>query len=382
MVLGDLGADVIKVERPGGGDETRAIPPHRDGVSHYYLSVNRNKRSLAVDLKQPDGRRLMLELASASDVVVENFRPGVADRLGLGYEAIRAVRPDIVYCSVSGYGQDGPWAQRSAFDIALQALSGAMSVTGHPGADPVRLGLPIGDLSAGLFGAIGVLAALNERARTGEGQRVDVAMLDSIVGLLGYLASRYFMTGESPGPVGGGHHSIVPYGVFAVRDGHIVLAGMTDAFWPKLCRALDRPDLAADERYATNTLRLEQRGTLDAIVGEALAKRTVDEWCERLSDCDVPHAPLLSIEQALHHEQVRARGVVREAEHPTLGTIETLGPVIAFPDRDPATVTAAPPLGADTEAVLRDVLGYADERIADLREAGVVGGAPAAEATR
>lgn len=372
MVLGDLGAEVIKIERPGRGDDTRDIPPYRDGISHYFLSANRNKRSVAVDLKCAEGCRIVRSLARTCDVVVENFRPGVAAQLHLDYERIRAARPDVIYCSVSGFGQDVPGSQRPVFDIALQALSGAMSVTGEPGASPIRLGVPIGDLSAGLYAAIGVLAALAERGRTGKGQRVDVSMLDSTISLLGYLASRYLMTGESPGPVGGGHHSIVPYGVFATRDGYLVLAGLTDAFWPKLCRALDLPDYARDARYAKNDQRVQQRRTVNTIIQNALLRRTVAEWCERLTDYDVPHAPILSVGEALRQEAARVRGTVREVEHPVLGNIELLAPVLRFPDGAQLPASAPPALGADTKAVLEDLLGLAPAELERLEAAGVV----------
>jgi crotonobetainyl-CoA:carnitine CoA-transferase CaiB-like acyl-CoA transferase len=371
MVLGDLGADVIKVEPPEG-DATRDIPPSRKGVSHYFLSVNRNKQSVVIDARKPAGRELLVELATRCDVVVENFRPGVATRLGVDYESVRARRADVVYCSISGFGQTGPWAKRSAFDIALQALSGAMSVTGSPGAPPVRLGIPIGDLSAGLFSAIGVLAAVAERNLTGEGQYVDVSMLESTVGLLGYLASSYFMTGESPERVGGGHHSIVPYGVFAASDGYLVLAGLTDVFWPKLCAAMERPDLAADPALATNGQRLARRGAVESIVGDVIRGRTVAEWCARLSAADVPHAPILSVGETLALEQLRVRGAVREAHHEELGPIQLLGPVIKFPRHGEAPASAPAALGADTTQVLHDLLGLDEARLRQLDADGVI----------
>jgi crotonobetainyl-CoA:carnitine CoA-transferase CaiB-like acyl-CoA transferase len=361
MTLGDLGADIIKIERLGG-DETRNIPPHREGVSHYYLSVNRNKRSVAVDLKQESGHALLLDLVEVCDVVVENFRPGVAERLGLDYETLRQRREDIIYCSISGFGQTGAWAGRASFDIAAQALSGAMSVTGYPGEPPARLGLPVGDLSAGLYATIGVVAAVVERQRTGRGQRIDVSMLDSTIGLLGYLASAYFMTGKSPERVGGGHHSVVPYGVFAASDGDIVLAGLTDAFWPKLCAALGLNGIAEDPRFAASAQRVDFREELNEVVGDAISRRSVADWCDRLTAADVPHAPVLSVGEALDLEPVHERNVVRRVEHPVLGEIDMLGPVVRFPDREEADVTAPPGLGADTEEVVRGLLGYSEER--------------------
>ncbi len=230
-LLADMGADVVKVERPGDGDETRHMAPTQEGESHYFMAVNRNKRGIVVDMKQPAGRQLVLDLARISDVCIENFRPGVTGRLGLDYESVKAVRPDIVYCSISAYGQTGPYAGRSAFDVAIQAMGGAMSVTGEPGGRPMRMGLPMADLSAGLFAALGVLAAIVERQRTGQGQLVDISMMDAMVGLLTQYAGRYFMTGQDVAPVGSGHPSVSPYGTYETADGHIVIANLGESFW-------------------------------------------------------------------------------------------------------------------------------------------------------
>jgi len=383
LLLGDLGAEIIKVERPGRGDDTRVIPPLRGGESHYYLSANRNKRSIVVDLKQPEGRRIVLELARSSDILVENFRPGVADRLGIGFNDIYETNPSLIYCSISGFGQTGPWRERVAFDIVVQALSGVISVTGTPQGGPVRLGLPMADLAGGIFGAIGILAALVERGRTGKGQHVDVGMLDSMVGLLGYLAGRYLMTGESPPQAGNAHHALVPYGIFGAANGHIVIAIFTESFWPKLCAALGRPDLAVDPRYDVNVKRLERRDEVDSLVSAALRKATVEQWCERFTAYDVPHAPVLSVGEALRQEQVQAREMVRQVEHATLGPIEVLGPVIQFRSaaasigvsgltKGSPRLIAPPVLGADTYEVLSDLLGYPAEEIHRLEASAVI----------
>lgn len=382
MLLGDLGAEVIKVERPHVGDETRVIPPSRTGESHYFLSVNRNKKSIVVDLKKPEGLDLVSRLIETADVVVENFRPGVAAKLGLDAESVRRRNPAIVYCSISAFGQDGPWSQRSAFDIAVQAMSGAMTVSGEPDSPPIRAAIPLADLAAGLFAAIGVLAALVEAKETLAGKTVDVAMLDSTVGLMGYLASYYLMTGESPKRVGGGHVSIVPYGVFEASDGYLVIATLTESFWPKLCHAIDRADLAQDPGLATNAKRVERRADVDRAISKTLMLRTVADWCQRLAAADVPHAPVLTVAQALEHEQVAARGLVRSIEHPTLGPIRTMGPAIKFANQPPLPASPAPVMGADTAGVLRSILGLTDPEIAELVSKGVIGEPPALSAGR
>jgi len=373
MLLADLGADVVKVERPGDGDETRHLPPLRGGESHYFVSVNRNKRSVVIDLKQPAGRDLALELARASDVLIENFRPGVTARLGLDYEGARRVNPEIVYCSISAFGQTGPLAQRSAFDIAMQAMGGGMSVTGEPDGPPLRSGLPMADLGTGLFAAIGILAAVVEKQRTGRGQLVDVAMFDAMAGLLTQHAGRYFMTGERAGRAGNGHPAVAPYGTFPAADGAIVIASLGEGFWPKTARALGRPELAGDERFRTNVDRLRNRDELDALIAAETRRRTVAEWEEVFQAHDVPHAPVLDVGQVLDHPQALARGLVAEVEHAALGRMRTTGRAITLPAHPDARPTAAPLLGEHTDEVLRELLGVTPEQVAAWREAGVVG---------
>ncbi|HVD02191.1 MAG TPA: CaiB/BaiF CoA-transferase family protein [Candidatus Dormibacteraeota bacterium] len=372
MLLGDLGAEVIKVERPGDGDETRHVPPLKEGESHYFVAINRNKKGMAVDMKAPAGRELLVDLARHCDILVENFRPGVAGRLGLDHETLLAVNPRLVYCSISAFGQTGPYASRAAFDIAIQAISGMMSLTGEPGGPPTRMGLPMADLCGGLFAVIGILSAIHEREQTGRGQFIDYSMLDGMVGMLMYTATRVFMTGEDSPKVGTGHLGIVPYGAFAASDGHIVIANIGEAFWPKICAAIGRPELAADPRYDSNRKRVSRREEVEALLGEALAERTVAEWDEILERHDVPHAPILEVSEVLANEQVLARGLVTEYEHPRLGRFPAVGRAIRFPAYDGLPMRPPPLLGEDDEAVLRDLLGYDAERIAQLREGGVI----------
>lgn len=373
MVLGDLGADVIKVERPGDGDETRQLPPMRDGESHYFLSVNRNKRGIVIDLKQPAGAELALELARVSDVVIENFRPGVTARLGLDYDSVKRVNPEVVYCSISAFGQNGPMAERSAFDIAMQAMGGVMSVTGEAGGRPLRSGLPLADLGTGLFAAIGVLAAVVEKQRTGRGQLVDVAMFDAMAGLLTQYAERYFMTGESVRPVGNGHPAVAPYGTYAAADGDIVIANLGESFWPKIASAIGHPELIEDERFRTNADRLRHRDELEALINAETRRRSVAEWESTFESHDVPHAPVLSVAQVLEHPQASARRLVTTAEHSRLGRIRTTSRAINLPAHPAPLPSAAPTLGEHTDEVLREVLGCSDERLHAWREGGVIG---------
>jgi crotonobetainyl-CoA:carnitine CoA-transferase CaiB-like acyl-CoA transferase len=372
QLLADMGAEVVKVEEPGEGDLTRHLPPSEAGESHYFLSVNRNKRGIAVDLKRAAGRELALALARHSDVVIESFRPGVAERLGLDYEAVRKVRADVVYTSISAFGQTGPFRERSAFDVAMQAMGGAMSLTGEPGGRPMRMGLPMADLGTGLFAAVGTLAAVIERQRTGRGQLVDVAMLDSMVGLLTQYAGRYFMTGEDAEPVGSGHPSVSPYGAYETSDGFIVIANLGEGFWPKIARALGRPELAADARYATNRARLSRKAEVDEIVTTETRKRTTGEWEAIFEREDVPHAPVNRVSQVLEHPAVTARGLVREVEHPKLGPIRVTGPAIRFGAHDPEPVRPAPLMGEHTDEVLREMVGMTPAEIKRLRQDGVI----------
>ncbi|MDA8076618.1 MAG: CoA transferase [Actinomycetota bacterium] len=370
-LLGNLGAEIIKVERPNGGDDTRRIIPLISGESFYFMSVNTNKRSIVLDLKHDRGRRIVHELARDADVVLENFRPGVAKRLGLGFEDLHAQNEKLIYCSISAFGQDGPWAQRGAFDLVVQALSGFMSVNGTPDGPPVRLGLPMGDLSAGIFAAIGVLGALVERSTTGIGQYIDVAMLDSSIGLLGYLSGWALMLGESPPRVGNGHQSLVPYGVYATSDGYVAVAVFTDPFWPKLCKALGLDELAWDERFDTMSERVAHREEIDAVVGAAMRALSLTEALACLVAHDVPHAPVLDVKQSFNLEQVVARGLVQVVTHEGAGQLQVVGPVVRYAGKRRMEVSPAPVLGADTEEVLAS-LGYSPEDIEQLCKERVI----------
>jgi crotonobetainyl-CoA:carnitine CoA-transferase CaiB-like acyl-CoA transferase len=371
LALADLGAEVIKVEPPGSGDETRDFPPIRDGESHYFLSVNRGKKSIVIDLKAPEGVALAKELAAKCDIVVENYRPGVMDRLGIGYAALAAINPRLIYCAISGYGQTGPLRDRPSFDIVLQAMSGALSVNGEPGQPPTKLGIPLGDLVGGINGPIAILAALHERNTTGKGRYIDISLMDGMLGMLGYIAQLAWFTGEDPKPQGSQHPNLVPYGAFPAKDGSIIIACLTNSFWGRICEALGFPEMTADPRYDSIHKRREARAEVNAIVSAVTQGKTVAELVEIFTEHQVPHAPILGVTEALAQPQTLAREMVVEVDHQALGTIPIVNRPIRFDERQPRP-EAPPVLGQHTDAVLSDVLGLSPERIAELRSGGAV----------
>lgn len=372
LALADLGAEVIKVEPPGSGDETRSFPPFRDGESHYYLSINRGKKSIVIDLKSEQGVKLAKDLAAKCDVLIENYRPGVMDRLGLNYETLSAINPRLIYCSISGFGMTGPLRDRPSFDIVLQALSGALSVNGEPGRLPTKLGIPLGDLVGGINGPISILAALHERNVTGRGRLIDISLLDGMIGLLGYLAQLAFFTGQDPQPQGSQHPNLVPYGVFPAKDGSIIVACLTNSFWVRICQALDMLERIDDPQFDTIEKRRDNRAAVNALISVFTEQKTVQELVDLFTEHQVPHAPILGIHEALSQPQAVAREMVVETEHETLGKIPIVNRSIKFPgDRQP--VPAAPPvLGQHTEAILREVLELAPEQIEALRASNVI----------
>ena len=374
MLLADMGAEVIKVEEPDGGDPMRVMGPPflPDGESAYFLSINRNKKSVALDLTKPEGRRVFLDLAAEADVVWENFRPGVMERLGLAYAALARVNPRLVMCSISAYGQDGPYRDWPAFDLALQAMGGAMSVTGEDGRPPVRMGLPMGDLAGGMFGAFAVAGALFRRERTGRGAHVDLSLLDCQVSLLTYMAQYFWTDGHVPRPLGSGHASVVPYGALATRDGHLIVAIFAEKFWTSFCAALERPAWERDARFATNRERVAHRAELMALIEARFRELTTEEWLRRLHTAGVPAAPILAVDRVLDDPQVRHRRMVVELEHPRHGALATLGTPIKVDGALEAPLAPPARLGEHTEAVLRELLKYPAERIDALRREGVV----------
>ncbi len=371
MMLADLGADVVKIEMPGRGDDTRAWgPPFLGGESAYFLSINRNKRSVTVNLKSPEGRRIVLDLAARSDVFLENFAPGVADRLGLGYEAVRALNPGIVYCSISGFGQDGPYRDHPAYDIILQGMGGLQAITGEPDRPPVRIGVAVADIAGGMFAAYAIAAALAHRERTKQGERIDVSLLDSQLAWLTYMAANYFATGKDPERAGSRHPTIVPYQAFATKDGYLNVAVGNDEIFRRLCESLQRPELAGDARFATNPARVVHRDELEPLLESLFADRTTGAWMRLLTQHDVPAGPVYRVSEITRDPQVVARRSVLELRHEKAGTIRQFGPPLrALHER--GEHTPPPLLGEDTDAVL-DTLGYGPAEIQRLRRDGVV----------
>ena len=372
MTLADLGADVVKVEQPGQGDDTRQWgPPFQGEEAAYFLAVNRNKRSLAVDLKSAEGILAVRELALTADVLVENFRPGTAERLGLGYEELSKANPGLIYASISGYGQTGPDSERAGYDAIAQARSGIMSVTGEADGPPVRVGVSSADLVAGMWATIGILAALHEKQRSGLGQWVDISLLDGSVSWLTYVSSGYFASGEIPKRYGSAHPTIAPYQAFPTADGFVMVAVGNDGLWRRFASALERDDLVADERFATNPSRVANRDILIPLIEQSMIGRTTSDWVRLLDQAGVPVGPIQTVDEALSDPQVIARGMVAELQHPTAGTLRVVGCPIRL-TRTPATVRTAPPLlGQHTNDILAG-LGFSGGRIASMREAGDV----------
>src|SRR5262245_19962027 len=333
LALADLGGEVLKVEPPGSGDETRDFPPIRDGESHYYLSVNRGKKSIVIDLKSEAGVQLAKDLAAQCDIVVENYRPGVMDRLGLGYETLSAINPGLIYCAISGYGQTGPLRDRPSFDIVLQAMSGALSVNGEPGQQPTKLGIPLGDLVGGINGPIAILAALHERNTTGKGRYIDISLMDGLIGMLGYIAQLAWFTGEDPKPQGSQHPNLVPYGAFPAKDGSIIIACLTNSFWGRICDALGCPEKTSDPRYDSIHKRRDARAEVNAIVSAFTRDKTVAELVTLFTEHQVPHAPILGVTEALSQPQTVAREMVVEVDHPVLGPIPIVNRPIKFDEK-------------------------------------------------
>ena len=374
MLLGDLGADVIKVEVPGRGDDTRQWgPPFTpQGESAYFLSANRNKRSLTLNLKAEQGLRVLRELIARGDVLIENFRAGTLEGWGLDYDSLQRLRPGLIYCTITGYGYSGPYAQRPGYDFIVQAMSGLMSVTGPAEGEPFRAGVAIADLASGIFACNAVLASLFARERSGRGQRIDISLLDCQLALMSYVASNYLVSGEPPKRYGNAHPNIVPYELFRASDGYFAFAAGTDGQWARFCAEVGRPDWATDPRFAANPARLENRVVLVGLLNELFAGRPVSAWLALCEEIGLPAGPINSIDQVLADPQVVARGMRLEVDHATEGPLPILGSPLTIPTA-PAEVRLAPPtLGQHTEEILSELLGYDQAAIAALRDAGAV----------
>jgi crotonobetainyl-CoA:carnitine CoA-transferase CaiB-like acyl-CoA transferase len=369
MLMGDLGAEIIKVE-PLEGDETRVSPPYSyaENMSAYYWSINRNKKSVVINLKSPEGRQVLYDLVAKSDVVYDNYRPGVLDRLQINYETLKRYNPQIICCSISTYGYTGLYRDRPGYDLVVQAVSGGMSITGEPGGSPVRAGIPLGDLVGGLLGVHGVLAAYIHRQKTGEGQRLEVSLLDGQVYLLTYIAQYYFHSGKIPGPIGSGHQSLVPYQAFKTKDIQIVIVAHQDHHFRRLCQALGKPEWAEDPRFATRPKRLENKSILIPLMESHLLTRPGDEWLEAIHKAGVPAGPINTLDRVLSDPQVLSRDMVVEADGPGKEKIKIIGNPLKMEKTPVQTFTRPPRLGEHTREILTNLLGYSREKIEYLKQ--------------
>lgn len=377
QMLGDFGAEIIKVERPGEGDDTRRWGPPfvagPDSPSAYFLTANRNKRSIAVDFTSADGQALIRDLALKSDVLVENYKVGGLAKYGLDYDSLAALNPRLIYCSITGFGQDGPYAQRLGYDFLIQGMSGLMSVTGDPAGGPAKAGVALADIITGLYAGNAILAALHHRERTGQGQRIDVALLDCMLAAMANQALNVLVSGRDPRRMGNGHPSIVPYDTFPVSDGHINLAVGNDRQFQRLCAVLGVADLGSDERFATNRARVANRVELTRLLSDRLTTRPGAHWLAALEEADVPAGPINSLSAAFADPQVVHRGLALTLPHAAAGTVPGVANPVKFSHTPNVDSTAPPDLGADTGSVLAGLLGLDGDQIAALKAAGVVG---------
>jgi crotonobetainyl-CoA:carnitine CoA-transferase CaiB-like acyl-CoA transferase len=390
QTLADLGASVIKVEKPGAGDDTRTYAPpyaaNRDGShsseSAYFLSTNRGKRSVTIDFIHPEGQKLVRALAAKSDVVIENFKVGGLAKYGLDYPSLQPLNPGLVYCSITGFGQTGPYRYKPGYDFMIQGIGGLMSITGEPdrrpdgspmpGGGPTKVGVAVADIFTGLYAAIAILGALAHRDRTGAGQHIDLALLDTQVAVLANQSMNYLVTGVAPQRLGNAHPNIVPYQVFAASDGHIIVAVGNETQFARMCEVIGRPDLASDERFATNAARVNHRAELIAILHEIFVTRTMRDWLEALERAGVPCGPINTVADVFADPQVQARGLKLDLPHPSIGSVPSVANPIKY-SVTPISYRSAPPmLGANTDEILRETLGVTPEEIARLRKSGVV----------
>ena len=367
LILGDLGAEVIKIEKPGIGESSREMPPHFfEGQSAYFIAMNRNKKSMTLDLKSEAGKRIFYDLAKKSDVVIDNFRPGVVKKLGVDFDTLKTMNPRIICCSISGYGQTGPFRDRPAFDLVIQARGGIMSYTGEPGQMPVRMGAPMGDLSGGLFASQGILAALYQREKTGRGQRIDISLVDCQTSLLTYRAQFYLVGKEIARPVGSGHVSAHPIRAFRTKTFDVVIDANTESIFAELCDAIGKPEMAQDEKFNSRENRLKNKEELYTILEKAFLTKTGEEWLEALEK-RIPIAPINTIDKALADPQTLSRSMVVEVEYPNGKKLNIVGNPIKMSEAEQEVFKRPPYLGEHTEEILRDLLNYSPDQIKDIK---------------
>ena len=373
MILVNLGAKIIKVERPKTGDDSRSFGPYKNGQSAYFVSLNRGKKSIAIDLKKPEGKQIIKELTKVSDVVLENFRSGTTRKLGLSYDVLGQINPRIIYAAISGFGHSGPYSERPAYNMITQALGGIMSITGQPGGEPTRVGSSIGDIIAGMFGAIGIVSALYERVFTGRGLMVDVAMLDGQVAVLENDISRYAINGEVLGPIGSRHPSITPFGGFKTKDSWVIIACGNQVIWERFCKVVNREDLLEVEEFKTNEKRTENYEKIKPILGEIIIQKTTEEWLKILEPGGVPASAINSIDKLFNDPQVRARKMIIQTEQPDMGKIHVAGNPIKLSTLNQEVVTdPAPKIGEHTVEILQSFLNYDDAKINELKKQEVI----------
>jgi crotonobetainyl-CoA:carnitine CoA-transferase CaiB-like acyl-CoA transferase len=372
MMLGDMGAEVIKVEEPGKGDDTRSWPPFVGGESTYFMSVNRSKKSITLNLKAPEGRKILLALVKKSDVLLENFRPGTMDKLGFGYRALARLNPRLVYCSVSGFGESGPEAHRAGYDLVIQAESGVMDLTGFADGPPVKVGNSIADLVAGMSAAHGVVLALLARSRIRRGQKVEISMLDVMAALLTYQAGIYFGTGARPARRGNAHPSIVPYEVFRAADAFVVLGVANNSLWTKCCAALGHPELATDPRFDAEAKRVQNRETLVPLLNEILGTRPAADWVKQFEAAGIPAGLIKSVAEVCESEHLKARGMIVSLPHPRATKVTVMGVPVRLHATPGAAAMPPPVIGQHTEAVLRGLVGLKKPAVERLRAQGVI----------
>ncbi len=372
MMLADLGADVIKIEKTDGGDDARGYrDPRINGVSAPFLMLNRNKRAMALDLKTPEGKEVLLRMVRDADVLIENFRKGTLEKLGLGYDVLSEINPGLIYCAISGYGRTGPAADKGGFDLIAQGYTGLMSITGEEGGPPLRTGNSIADINAGILAAVGILAAYQHKQKTGRGQIVETSLIEAGLQQLYWHAAIHFATGESPGPSGSAHVLATPYQAFPTQDGHIIVGGANEKNWERIAQVLGRPEWLSDPRYRLNSDRMRHRDTLLPAMAEILRTKPSADWLAAFDAAGVPAGPVHSIGEALSHPQTLAREMVVEQQHPEAGPVKSIGLPIKLSETPARYVRPSPRLGEDTRALLAEC-GYGEKQIAEMLRAGVV----------